>query len=42
MLWHYIAPGKPTQNAFAEGFIGRFRDACLNERSSPALPRPVP
>lgn len=29
--WHYIAPGKPTQNAFAESFIGRFRDECLNE-----------
>jgi transposase InsO family protein len=21
--WHYIAPGKPQQNAFAESFIGR-------------------
>ena len=29
--WHYIAPGKPTQNAFVESFIGRFRDECLNE-----------
>jgi putative transposase len=29
--WHYIAPGKPTQNAFAESFIGRLRDECLNE-----------
>jgi putative transposase len=29
--WHYIAPGKPTQNAFAEGFNGRFRDELLNE-----------
>jgi putative transposase len=29
--WHYIAPGKPIQNAFAESFIGRFRDECLNE-----------
>jgi putative transposase len=29
--WHYIAPGKPVQNAFAESFIGRFRDECLNE-----------
>src|SRR6476659_6400001 len=29
--WHYIAPGKPQQNAFAESFIGRFRDECLNE-----------
>ena len=30
-LWHYIAPGKPTQNALVESFIGRFRDECLNE-----------
>lgn len=29
--WHYIAPGKPTQNAYAESFIGRLRDECLNE-----------
>jgi putative transposase len=29
--WHHIAPGKPTQNAFAESFIGRLRDECLNE-----------
>jgi putative transposase len=29
--WHYIAPGKPTQNAFAESFNGRFRDELLNE-----------
>jgi putative transposase len=28
---HYIAPGKPQQNAFAESFIGRLRDECLNE-----------
>lgn len=26
-----IAPGKPQQNAFAESFIGRLRDECLNE-----------
>jgi putative transposase len=24
--WHYIAPGKPQQNAFAESFFGRLRD----------------
>ena len=29
--WRYIAPGKPTQNAFAESFQGRLRDECLNE-----------
>jgi putative transposase len=29
--WHYIAPGKPMQNGFAESFIGRLRDECLNE-----------
>ena len=29
--WHYIAPGKPTQNSFIESFNGRLRDECLNE-----------
>ena len=29
--WHYITPGKPTQNAFVESFNGRLRDECLNE-----------
>jgi transposase InsO family protein len=28
VAWHYIAPGKPMQNAFAESFIGRLRDDC--------------
>jgi len=31
--WHYIAPGKPTQNEFVESFNGRLRDECLNETS---------
>jgi transposase InsO family protein len=29
--WHYIALGKPTQNAFIESFNGRLRDELLNE-----------
>jgi putative transposase len=29
--WHYIAPGKPQQNAFVESFNGRLRDELLNE-----------
>ena len=29
--WHYIAPGKPQQNAFIESFNGRLRDEFLNE-----------
>jgi putative transposase len=32
VLWHYIAPGKPHQNAFVESFNGRFRGKCLNEQ----------
>ena len=41
--WHYIAPGKPMQNAFIESFNGRLRDELLNETLfSPARPRPEP
>jgi putative transposase len=29
--WHYIAPGKPQQNAFIESFNGHLRDELLNE-----------
>ena len=29
--WHYIAPGKPQQNAFIESFNGKLREECLNE-----------
>lgn len=31
VAWPYIAPGKPTQNAFIESFDGRLRDELLNE-----------
>ena len=36
--WHYIAPGKPTQNGFVESFNGRLRDECLNEHLFTSLP----
>ena len=41
--WHYIAPGKPTQNGFVESFNGRMRDELLNETMfrSPAHARAV-
>jgi putative transposase len=43
VAWHYIAPGKPQQNGFAESFNGRLRDECLNEHvfSSLAQPRRI-
>jgi putative transposase len=36
--WHYIAPGKPVQNAFIESFNGRLRDELLNETLFKSLP----
>jgi len=37
IAWHYIAPGKPVQNAFVESFNGRLRDECLNEHAFRSL-----
>jgi putative transposase len=38
VTWHYIAPGKPVQNAIVESFIGRLRDELLNETLFRSLP----
>ena len=38
IAWHYIAPGKPVQNAFIESFNGRLRDELLNETLFRSLP----
>jgi transposase InsO family protein len=38
--WHYIAPGKPQQNAFVESFNGRLRDELLNETLFISLAHP--
>lgn len=29
VAWHYIAPGKPQQNAFVESFTGRLRETLF-------------
>ncbi|MGX1099681.1 transposase InsO family protein [Amorphus sp. MBR-141] len=38
VVWKYIQPGKPVQNAFAESFVGRLRDKpstiCGSARST--------
>lgn len=39
VAWHYIAPGKPMQNAFVESFNGRLRDELLNETLFTSLPQ---
>jgi putative transposase len=31
IAWHYIRPGKPTENGFTESLNGKIRDECLNE-----------
>jgi transposase InsO family protein len=36
VAWHYIAPGKPTQNAFVESFNGRLRDELLRSWAADA------
>ena len=41
IAWHYIAPGKPMQNAFIESFNGRLRDELLNETLFTSLARPA-
>ena len=38
VAWHYIAPGKPVQNAFIESFNGRLRDELLKETLFRSLP----
>jgi putative transposase len=38
VVWRYIQPGKPSQNAFAESFNARLRDELLNETLFRSLP----
>jgi putative transposase len=40
--WHYIAPGKPMQNAFVESFNALLRDEFLNETLFTSLPQARP
>ena len=40
--WHYIAPGKRTQNAFIESLITRLRNELRNEPRSRPWPIPAP
>ena len=35
--WHYIAPGKPQQNAFIESLNGKFRADPLTTNGFPSL-----
>jgi putative transposase len=36
--WHYITPGKPSENGFTESLNGKIRDECLNEHLFRSLP----
>lgn len=38
MSWHFIAPGKPTDNAFIEEYNSRLRLECLNAQWFMSLP----
>ncbi len=37
--WHYIRPGKPTENGYTESLNGKIRDECLNEHIFVSLAR---
>jgi putative transposase len=41
VVWHYIAPDEPRQNAFIESFNGRLRDELLNETLFTSRLRPA-
>jgi len=40
--WHYIAPGKPVQNAFVESFNGRLRVEQFAFAPMEHMPGPSP